>query len=213
MTTTAIARTPRQDARRAAILSAARDAFFEEGYDAASMSTIAARVGGSKGTLYNYFKSKEELFEALIQEMCAVTSEDVFGQLKDGEPLAEALPRIARLFTGRLMAEEPRRIFQLVVAEAARSPRIGAIFNEAGPARGRKRLGDFLAAAAARGEVSMDDPYTAAEAFFSLCKGHRHFLYTLHLATRPTDAELERDAREAARIFLAAYGTGRAATS
>ena len=34
------------------------------------MSTIAARLGGSKGTLYNYFKSKEELFEAYIRETC-----------------------------------------------------------------------------------------------------------------------------------------------
>ena len=32
------------------------------------MSTIAARLGGSKGTLYNYFKSKEELFEAQVRE-------------------------------------------------------------------------------------------------------------------------------------------------
>ena len=47
-----------------------REVFFEQGYTAASMSTIAARLGGSKGTLYNYFKSKEELFEAQVRDMC-----------------------------------------------------------------------------------------------------------------------------------------------
>jgi AcrR family transcriptional regulator len=54
----------RRDAKRDTIIEVARQVFFEEGYAAASMSTIAARLGGSKGTLYNYFKSKEELFEA-----------------------------------------------------------------------------------------------------------------------------------------------------
>ena len=42
-----------------------------EGYGATSMSTIAARVGGSKATLYHYFKSKEELFDAFVRRFCA----------------------------------------------------------------------------------------------------------------------------------------------
>ena len=42
-----------RDARREAILDVASDVFLEEGYANASMSTIAARLGGSKGTLYN----------------------------------------------------------------------------------------------------------------------------------------------------------------
>jgi TetR/AcrR family transcriptional repressor of mexJK operon len=54
----------RRDKRREAILDVARSVFSEEGYAATSMSSIAARLGGSKGTLYNYFKSKEELFGA-----------------------------------------------------------------------------------------------------------------------------------------------------
>ena len=53
-----------RDARRELILDVAQDVFLEEGFAAASMSTIAARLGGSKGTLYNYFRSKDELFAA-----------------------------------------------------------------------------------------------------------------------------------------------------
>ena len=59
-----------RDARREAILDVAQDVFLDEGFAAASMSTIAARLGGSKGTLYNYFKSKEELFNAYVQRRC-----------------------------------------------------------------------------------------------------------------------------------------------
>src|SRR6202000_3232312 len=62
--------TPRRDLKRETILSIALQVFLEEGYAAASMSTIAARVGGSKGTLYNYFRSKAELFAAVIRDDC-----------------------------------------------------------------------------------------------------------------------------------------------
>ena len=68
----------RRDQRREAILEVARAVFTEEGFAAASMSSIAARLGGSKGTLYNYFKSKEELFAAYVREECARFAEGVF---------------------------------------------------------------------------------------------------------------------------------------
>src|SRR5690606_17572224 len=57
----------KSEARRDAILAVALEVFREVGFDAASMSQISARVGGSKATLYNYFASKEELLlEAML---------------------------------------------------------------------------------------------------------------------------------------------------
>src|ERR1700748_881544 len=67
-----------RDSRREAILDVATEVFLEVGYSCASMSAIAARVGGSKGTLYNYFKSKEELFEAFVRRSCDRFGEAVF---------------------------------------------------------------------------------------------------------------------------------------
>ncbi len=49
------------ETRRSTILGHALDIFRKEGFERASMSQIAAQVGGSKATLYNYFSSKEEL--------------------------------------------------------------------------------------------------------------------------------------------------------
>ena len=51
-------RTLARDARRQAILDIARESFVTDGFAATSMSAIAVRLGGSKGTLYNYFRSK-----------------------------------------------------------------------------------------------------------------------------------------------------------
>ena len=60
------------EATRQLLIDVAREFFTERGYAGTSMSLIATRVGGSKGTLYNYFKSKEELFVAVIERNGAI---------------------------------------------------------------------------------------------------------------------------------------------
>ena len=52
--------------RVAALLSAASDCFVEKGFDATTMTEIAARAGASIGSLYQFFPTKEALAEALI---------------------------------------------------------------------------------------------------------------------------------------------------
>ncbi len=57
---------PDSDIRQEEILKAAADVIIRLGYDKTSMSDIAAEAGISRGTVYLYFKGKEELFEALV---------------------------------------------------------------------------------------------------------------------------------------------------
>ena len=59
--------TRRKEARPAELLSAALDLFVERGFAATRLDEVAARAGVSKGTLYLYFSSKEELFKAVIR--------------------------------------------------------------------------------------------------------------------------------------------------
>jgi AcrR family transcriptional regulator len=58
--------TARAEKKRAQILDGARAVFLAEGFDGASMEAIAHAAGVSKGTLYSYFKGKDELFTSLI---------------------------------------------------------------------------------------------------------------------------------------------------
>lgn len=53
---------------RQAILDAATDAFARDGYDSVSMRAVADAVGLSHGAIYGYFKDKDELFDALVQQ-------------------------------------------------------------------------------------------------------------------------------------------------
>lgn len=61
--------------RREAILQAALTCFARKGYDPTTMDDIAAELPFSKGLLYYYFKSKRELFLALLQDWAATSTQ------------------------------------------------------------------------------------------------------------------------------------------
>src|SRR5450830_198984 len=61
----------RKDARPRELLAAALDLFVEKGFAATKVEEVARRAGVSKGTLFLYFASKEELFKAVVRENIA----------------------------------------------------------------------------------------------------------------------------------------------
>jgi AcrR family transcriptional regulator len=198
--------------RREAILEVARAVFAEEGYATASMSTIAARLGGSKGTLYNYFKNKEELFAECVRQECARFAEALFDSAPPDD-LEAWLTAFGERFITHLLSDWAVRTYQLVISEAHRTPELARAFYEAGPAQWIQRLSAVLAAARDRGEMVADDCELAAQQFMSLCRGAHHFRYCLNLIERPSDAEIAHAVREAVATFMARYGAAEAAAA
>ncbi len=196
----------KRDDRRTAILAVAREVFFEHGYADASMSMIAARLGGSKGTLYNYFENKKALFTAYIEDTCQRFGEEIFGEWRDDSSLRHALKSLSRRYIEYFARENTVRTFRLVVAEAQRSPELAEIFNEAGPAYGRRRLAEKLAVAHALGQVDTPDPTMAARHFFALCKGGVYYERLLNIADFPSDQTIDAEAETVTATFLRAYG-------
>jgi len=87
---TAEARAPKRERgklRVAALLDAGAAVFVEKGYDAATMTEIAARAGAAIGSLYQFFPSKEALADALLARYC----ERLVGGLRD---IAERAPAL-----------------------------------------------------------------------------------------------------------------------
>src|SRR4029453_14776626 len=116
-----VAREARREDRRDAILDVAYECFVAEGFGSTSMSTIAARLGGSKGTLYNYFKSKEELFDAFVRRACARLQARMDLMPRDGS-VRDRLLVLARGFMDHLLSAEAIAIHRIVVGEGARVP-------------------------------------------------------------------------------------------
>jgi len=195
-----------RDSRREAILDVAAEVFVEVGYSNASMSTIAARLGGSKGTLYNYFKSKEELFTAYVLRHCQALQEAMFELLAEGADVQAGLTSLGRTYLTEVMSDRTMRNFRVITAEADRTPEIGRTFYEAGPLSGAKRLAIFLKAAAEEGRLRLDDPLAAAHQFLGLCQ-HRMLKARLcAVLAEPTPAEIDAEVAAAVKTFVAAFG-------
>ncbi|PIB91222.1 TetR/AcrR family transcriptional regulator [Caulobacter sp. FWC2] len=196
-----------RDARREAILDIAAEVFLAEGYDSASMSTIASKVGGSKSTLYNYFKSKEEIFQAHIERYCTWQSGAMFSLLDDGGDLKTTLTQVGRRYLTNVLSDRNMRHFRLITAAAERTPDLGRAFYEAGPMRGAQILGDFLARAKADGRIHAEDPLAAAHQFIGLCQNRLLKARLVNYVGEPSAAEVDAEVGAAVATFLAAFGT------
>src|SRR3984885_2362507 len=108
----------RSDAKRRAILDVARDVFVAQGYAATSMSEIAAKLGGSKGTLYNYFRSKEELFSAFIVATCQGRAVAMFDDLLpfgEGGDIRDSMIKLGVALLELVQSEDIVAMHRLVV--------------------------------------------------------------------------------------------------
>ncbi len=114
--------------KRRRILSAALDCFEKKGFAAASMDDIARDARVAKGTIYNYFKGKDELLEALAENIAGVMRRNLESMMQPenaGLSLKEKLMKIvAPLADGTPRSRHNVRIFRLVWAEGLRSPKL-----------------------------------------------------------------------------------------
>ena len=130
---------PDGGAKRRQIMDGARTAFLAAGFDGASMNDIARAAGVSKGTLYAYFNSKDELFEAIIRGQFAQAAERLCAFRREGDVRAMLTDFGVRLLA-RMTEPETLALSRVVVAAVEKFPSIGRAFYEAGPAFGAARL-------------------------------------------------------------------------
>jgi AcrR family transcriptional regulator len=105
---------------RAAILTAARDLFLDEGYANVSMRKIAERIEYSPGAIYSYFASKEDIFFALAEEGLQFLRAHCTGDAESATPLEQVRAAIWRFYT--FSKEQPEYFSLIFVDEAV--PRI-----------------------------------------------------------------------------------------
>jgi AcrR family transcriptional regulator len=196
-----------RDGKRDAILKIAFEAFLTDGYAATSMSAIAAKVGGSKATLYNYFASKEELFTAVTAEKCQDMHQLLFETELEHGNFRTSLTRFGERFLRLALSEEKIAVFRLITAETARFPELGRAFYQSGPLRGKEILAQYFDRAVAEGDLKPGDTSVMASHFFALCKGELHHRWLWNMTSNPSDEEIRTTIEQAVSVFLAAYGS------
>lgn len=192
-------------AKRRQIIEGARSVFLSRGFDAASMGDIAKAAGVSKGTLYVYFKDKDELFSAIVREECAMQAEGVFDFDLNDHDVEAVLLRHGKAFI-RAVAE-PGRIssFRTVIAVAERMPDLGRKVYETGPAVGIASLAAYLGAQVDAGILVIEDCEVAAAQFIEACHATILKPMLFNFAPPPTPERIDHVVGMAVRTFLAAY--------
>ena len=194
-----------RDERRDHILDVARDCFLRDGYAGCSMSTIAARLGGSKGTLYNYFPSKEELFDAFVRRACVKFSEVLSGAPPASSDFRERLVYIARAFLDHLLSPDAIAVQRLVVGESGRLPELGRLFYAAGPALIIPQMTAELSRLMDEGVLRRGDPHVVALQFKDLALSGIYQKRMWNLAGPPTNAEIDAQVAYAVDTFIRAH--------
>ncbi|QFR34129.1 TetR/AcrR family transcriptional regulator [Ancylobacter sp. TS-1] len=190
--------------KRRQILGGAREVFLSAGFDGASMGEIARMAGVSKGTLYVYFPSKEELFSALVTEECQRTAEACFDMGVDAD-VREALTQVSHRYIRAMMEPAHVRTVRMVVGVAEKLPQIGRAYLQAGQEAGVQRLGDWLRLKAERGELAIDDPELAAWQFIIGCHAKLVMPLVFGDETPPDAASVERLVVHTVDSFLRAF--------
>ncbi|GAB4060611.1 TetR/AcrR family transcriptional regulator [Uliginosibacterium sediminicola] len=192
-------------AKREAILAAAAEVFKESGFERASMAEISARIGGSKGTLYAYFKSKEELFVGVMHQEAKKQFDPILDALdNDTAELEKTLCVLGEKIVSFLCQESSIQTRRMIVAESGRSD-IGRRFHEEGPKIGMQRVAAFMKKQMDAGRLRQGDPLRATLQLFALLDCETVTPMLLGLETSISRPRIKRLVSRAVETFLAAY--------
>jgi AcrR family transcriptional regulator len=121
-------RVARQAERRDAILAAALEEFAASGFAATRLDDVARRAGVAKGTIYLYFKDKENLFQELVRaELSPIVGVVAAPQMAQMPPQAIA-EIIADVFVNEIFATRRKDVIRLVITEGARFPKLAEFY-------------------------------------------------------------------------------------
>jgi AcrR family transcriptional regulator len=188
------------------VLEGARTVFMAHGFEGAGVDEIARTAGVSKATLYAYFPDKRLLFLEVVRHECLRQADAALAEIDPTAPPETVLRRGARRIVEFYTSEFGRGVERLRAAESERFPELGRQFYAAGPEMARARIGEYLAAACDRGELSIADIPLAADQFVKLCEADLHDRVSCGLQTRFSEAEIARVIDGAVALFLARYG-------
>jgi TetR/AcrR family transcriptional regulator, mexJK operon transcriptional repressor len=195
---------PKDIAKREAIIKAARALFASQPFDLVTMEAVATHAGVSKMTVYSHFHDKETLFETIV----LATSDQMIAALsmpgQDGG-LRERLIAVGTVVLGVILGTDICTMAHTLPAALRANRALADRFYAAGPGRVRAALAEIIAAAAERGELTVDDPDCAADDLVCLWEGSMPAKMSFGLASLSTPEEIAARASRGTDVFLRAY--------
>jgi len=149
----------RKQARPSEIIGAALAVFVEKGFADAKLDDIAHRAGISKGTLYLYFETKEELFRAVARSAVASHLEAIENTAEAfNGPFAELAPMLLSRAAVMMSGAQLPAMARMVIGESRRFPDLARVWHNDVVAHVIRMVSGIVARGQARGEVMPGDP-------------------------------------------------------
>jgi TetR/AcrR family transcriptional regulator, mexJK operon transcriptional repressor len=197
--------------KRRGIIDAATVLFLREGYHGTSMDEVAALAKASKQTVYKHFSDKEQLLAAVVLEFADRSdgvADLIAGILESSGELEPTLVELAGHYLAAGLRPDAVRLRTLVIGEAGRFPELARTYFERTDARALAALADVLRGLGDRGLLRLEDPGLAAGQFAALVLSIPLERTLFCPADGPAPpADLDRLAKAAVRVFLAAHAT------
>ena len=142
--------------KREAILAAALEEFAARGFADTRLDDVAKRAGVAKGTIYLYFRDKQDLFQELVRGMLTPVVGNIAAMGAADMPVHLLVDRIADMFFNEIYSTRRRDVIRLMIAEGPRFPELAEFYYREVLSQVLAAMRALLARAAARGEVSAD---------------------------------------------------------
>jgi TetR/AcrR family transcriptional regulator, mexJK operon transcriptional repressor len=197
----------RAGSKRDKIVRSAAKLFLEKGYENVSINDIIDVVGGSKGTIYSNFGSKEKLFEAVVEQMCS----DVTIRI-DTRPIGtieEQLTRIAQSFVSKVLSPQILSFHRLVTSIGRTFPAAGRLFYNTGPRTAYQIIAGWIALHQRSGTIRDDvDPHRLAVLFHDMLIGDQQLSWLTSASGEKDRARrIDQTVRLAVAVFLQGCAT------
>jgi AcrR family transcriptional regulator len=168
----------RKQTRPQELLDAALALFVEKGFAATRAEEVARRAGVSKGTLYLYYPSKEELFKAVVRRSLSQLIADGLELVDAYEgPTAELLRELVRVWWERFGSTPAAGIHKVIVAEVRNFPELAQFYAQEVILPADRLFAGTVARGIARGEFRALPVHDVAHALMApliFMALHRH---------------------------------------
>jgi AcrR family transcriptional regulator len=187
----------RKDARPQELLDAALALFVEKGFAATRSEEVAARAGVSKGTLYLYYPSKEELFKAVVRRNLSELIAEGSAIADAFEGSAESLLRLLMHTWRERAAGAASGIHKVVIAEVRSFPELAQFYLDEVVLPAQRLIVGALQRGIDRGEFRPLEPVPhlliAQTIFHSLCEHSLGACVSLPVTMDATLVDLQLD--------------------
>jgi len=201
-------RVRRKDARPGELLAAALDLFVEKGYAATRVEEVASRAGVSKGTLFLYFPSKEELFKAVVREHISGYLAVWIDEFERFEGSAQDMLRYyLNSWWLHIGATKASGIPKLMMGEARNFPELGAFYQHEVIQPGSALIARILQRGITRGEFRPMDLKYGVYMVLAPLLFLAMWTHSLDACCDP-QARIEPDKYLAAQLDMMLYGFG-----